>query len=667
MKHLALLLLSLISLHATAQDPWTVRAIAIDTAHYYGATVANGMLGITSSTTPLHTGAVILYGAYDGDPHSTIPRLFDNVHCFDLDLAIDGVPCDLHHIADRRQELDMRQATFRDHFTLPGKATIDSRTMALRQMPYAALVVVTVTPQHDLTLSVTNRHTIPAGLVGVEGRYRMMKKKRANLYLLSTDARSPWAQRGITATSSFLFPTKDYPDVTTDSMSTVWSADSKTAMRFTVRLRKDVAYTFALTGAVQTDNIHPDVKNEADRLAIFASLTGMATLEHDHQQAWDRLWQSDITITGDRQAQQDVHAMLYQLYSAIRDGSRRSIPPAGLTALTYNGHIFWDAEIWMYPALLVLHPELARQMIDYRIDRLSAARRNAFAHGYQGAMIPWESADSGLEDTPSWATTGTNEHHITGCVALAAWQYFCVSRDTLWLRDEAWPLLRETADFWVSRMQQDSTGHWHIRNVVCADEYAANVDDDAFTNAVAMENLRIACKAARLLGRPARRAWQERKDALPILTMANGVTAEYAGYSGQTIKQADVTLLSYPLKAITDPKQTLRNLDYYNGKTGGKEAPAMTEAISALLYSRLGHAREAGDYFRKAYVTHLCPPFRTMAECQGGTNPYFLTGAGGILQAVIMGFAGYDITDEGLRRLPATVLPEGWKSVTVKR
>ena len=87
MKHLALLLLSLISLHATAQDPWTVRAIAIDTAHYYGATVANGMLGITSSTTPLHTGAVILYGAYDGDPHSTIPRLFDNVHCFDLDLA----------------------------------------------------------------------------------------------------------------------------------------------------------------------------------------------------------------------------------------------------------------------------------------------------------------------------------------------------------------------------------------------------------------------------------------------------------------------------------------------------------------------------------------------------------------------------------------------------
>lgn len=168
MKHLALILLSLISLHATAQDPWTVRATAIDTAHYYGATVANGMLGITSSTTPLHTGAVILYGAYDGDPHSTIPRLFDNVHCFDLDLAIDGVPCDLHHIADRRQELDMRQATFRDHFTLPGKATIDSRTMALRQMPYAALVVVTVTPQHDLTLSVTNRHTIPAGLVGVE-------------------------------------------------------------------------------------------------------------------------------------------------------------------------------------------------------------------------------------------------------------------------------------------------------------------------------------------------------------------------------------------------------------------------------------------------------------------------------------------------------------------
>ena len=110
----------------------------------------------------------------------------------------------------------------------------------------------------------------------------------------------------------------------------------------------------------------------------------------------------------------------------------------------------------------------------------------------------------------------------------------------------------------------------------------------------------------------------------------------------------------------------LRNLEYYHEKIGGKEAPAMTEAISALLYSRLGKGREAGRDFRKGYMTHLCPPFRSMAECQGGTNPYFLTGAGGLLQTVIMGFAGYDITDDGLRQLHGTALPEGWKAVKVK-
>lgn len=658
MKHLALFLtLSFFALQARAQDPWRLRAEAIDTANYYGATVANGMLGIMSSPTPLHCATTILYGAYDGDTRSAIPRLFDNIHFLDLDLVIDGQPCDRQHITGHRQELDMRQAQFREHFVINGKATVDSRTMALRQMPFAALTIVTVMPQRDLVLTVANRHRVPAGILGATGRYRMMKKKRANLYLLATDARSALGRHGITATSSFLFPTKDYPTVTTDSAS---------MMTFSVRLRKGEAYTFGLTGAVQTTATHPDAANEADRLAIFASLTGMATLERDHLLAWDRLWQSDITITGDAQAQQDVHGMLYQLYSAIRDGSRLSIPPAGLTALTYNGHIFWDAEIWMYPALLVLHPELARQMISYRIDRLRAAQRNAFAHGYSGAMMPWESADSGLEDTPSWATTGTNEHHITGCVAMAAWQYFCVTRDTLWLRDEAWPLLRETADFWISRMQQDSTGQWHIRNVVCADEYAANVDDNAFTNAIAMENLRITTKAARLLGMPVKAAWQQRQQALPILTMANGVTAEYEGYDGQTIKQADVTLLSYPLKTITEPQQMLRNLEYYHEKIGGKEAPAMTEAISALLYSRLGKGREAGRDFRKGYMTHLCPPFRSMAECQGGTNPYFLTGAGGLLQTVIMGFAGYDITDDGLRQLHGTALPEGWKAVKVK-
>ena len=95
----------------------------------------------------------------------------------------------------------------------------------------------------------------------------------------------------------------------------------------------------------------------------------------------------------------------------------------------YNGHIFWDSEIWMYPALLVLRPCLARQMLDYRTDGLDAARRRAYAHGYRGAMFPWEGDDRGEEATPTFALTGPLEHHITADIAIASWNYYCVTQD----------------------------------------------------------------------------------------------------------------------------------------------------------------------------------------------------------------------------------------------
>ena len=91
----------------------------------------------------------------------------------------------------------------------------------------------------------------------------------------------------------------------------------------------------------------------------------------------------------------------------------------------------------------------------------------------------------------------------------------------------------------------------------------------------------------------------------------------------------------------------------------------MTQAIFALLYSRLGNAKKAYDYFKYSYQPNLLQPFNVLAETQGGTNPYFLTGAGGILQSVIFGFAGLDITDQGIKTIQ-TVIPDVWDRVIVK-
>ncbi len=207
-------------------------------------------------------------------------------------------------------------------------------------------------------------------------------------------------------------------------------------------------------------------------------------------------------------------------------------------------------------------------------------------------------------------------------------------------------------------------GKYEIKNVVAADEWAENVDNNAFTNAAAIANLQAAIKAAEILGEKADADWANVAQNIPVLNMKNGVTQEHASYAGEGIKQADVNLLAYPLKHITGEEQIKKDLEYYGTRIPDEGTPAMTQAIFALLYSRLGNGEKAYTWFKDAYVPNLLPPFRVIAETKGGTNPYFATGAGGILQSVLMGFGGLDITPAGITQIKST-LPPSWKKLTL--
>ena len=144
----------------------------------------------------------------------------------------------------------------------------------------------------------------------------------------------------------------------------------------------------------------------------------------------------------------------------------------------------------------------------------------------------------------------------------------------------------------------------------------------------------------------------------------DGITGEHSTYKGEGIKQADVNLLAYPLKEITDTKQIKKDLDYYSARVPDEGTPAMTQAIFTLLYARIGDSEKAFHFFKDAYVPNLNPPFNVIAETKGGTNPYFATGAGGILQSILNGFGGLEITPSGIMQLK-TGVPKNWKSLTI--
>lgn len=619
------------------------------------------MIGIVSSPEPLKVKDVVLAGAYDLYGRGRVSNFLRSFNLLNMRLEIDGRVVDAKTISNFQQELDMKEAKFSASFDYMDKATVRYSYYSLRHLPYTVLMDVVVSAKKDITLQGSSIMEAPDALRDVENYYNEIDRPHIVISLLSSSAKSPTGKLLMCASNSFLFsePHGQEPKV----IHEMWD-NNMHLMKFSRKMKAGESYAYSVVGSSVTSAHHTDPLNEAERLTIYAKLEGRERLLQFHQKAWNELWQSDIIIEGDDQSQQDVHSMLYHLYSFVREGTALSPSPMGLSGLGYNGHVFWDTELWMYPALLVMQPGLAKSMMEYRYQRLEAAKRNAFSKGFKGAMFPWESAESGAEETPVWALSGPFEHHITADVAIAAWNYFLVTQDKEWLKEKGWPILKETADFWTSRVERNGPGQYDIKNVVAADEWAENVDNNAFTNAAAKANLQFATQAAKILGMVPNADWMVVANNIPILKMNDGVTREHATYKGEGIKQADVNLLAYPLKEITNKDQIKKDLTYYESRVPDEGTPAMTQAVFTTLYARLGDGEKAYHWFKDAYVPNLNPPFRVIAETKGGTNPYFATGAGGILQAVIMGFGGIDITPMGLQQLK-TSLPKNWKSLTL--
>jgi trehalose/maltose hydrolase-like predicted phosphorylase len=658
-KLCAIFILMSLVFRSNSQDPWILKTDTVNPINYYGETVANGMVGIVSSPEPLKIKDVVLAGAYDLYGRGRVSNFLKSFNLLNMRLEIDGVSIGAANVSGMKQQLDMRYASFTTSFNHSDKAVVSYTYYALRQLPYTVLMDVEVTAKKDINITSASVMEAPDALKDVQNYYNEIDRPHVVLSLLTSSAKSPTGKLTMCASNTFLFtePHGQEPRV----IHEMWD-NNMHLVKFSKKIKAGETYKFSIAGSSITSAHHDDPLNEAERLTIYAKLEGRDRLLQFHKKAWDELWESDIVIEGDAQSQQDVHSMLYHLYSFSREGASYSPSPMGLSGLGYNGHVFWDTELWMFPSVLIMHPEIAKSMIEYRYERLEAAKRNAFGKGFKGAMFPWESAGTGVEETPVWALSGPFEHHITACVAIAAWNYYCVTQDKTWLREKGWPILSATADFWASRVERNGPGRYDINNVVAADEWAENVNNNAFTNAAAKANLKYATEAAKILGLSANPDWMNVASNIPILKFEDGVTKEHESYKGEQIKQADVNLLSYPLHEITNVNDIKKDLEYYEPRVGA--GPAMTHAIFTILYSRLGDGDKALKAFQNGYKPNQLQPFGVIAEVANGTNPYFATGAGGLIQAMINGFGGLEITPKGITQVKSK-LPSRWKSLRI--
>eukprot|EP00826_Nyctotherus_ovalis_P061769 TRINITY_DN8827_c0_g1_i2.p1 TRINITY_DN8827_c0_g1~~TRINITY_DN8827_c0_g1_i2.p1 ORF type:complete len:354 (+),score=48.42 TRINITY_DN8827_c0_g1_i2:495-1556(+) len=203
---------------------------------------------------------------------------------------------------------------------------------------------------------------------------------------------------------------------------------------------------------------HTMITEETDTAKVLQEYeqylnTKSEVLMSTHMANWKNLRQTaaKIKVEGYTELTRTVNSSVYELLISLREDVYWSSSPGGLTTNSYNGHVFWDFETWMYPVYLVMHPILAKNGLQYRLNHLPGARKKAADNKYLGAMWPWESSYSGDEMTPRFAKTGQMEHHISGDIVFAARQYDYLHRNAEVRKNLLCPLAIETAIYWASR------------------------------------------------------------------------------------------------------------------------------------------------------------------------------------------------------------------------
>jgi protein-glucosylgalactosylhydroxylysine glucosidase len=440
-----------------------------------------------------------------------------------------------------------------------------------------------------------------------------------------------------------------------------------------VAVEKGRTYTFTKYVALSRQDWGGDALQTL-ALARTARRSGFTELLAAHVQAWHELWKSDILVDGNASVQQAVHSDLYYLLSNSTVGTAWPMGACGLTP-NYAGHAFWDSDSWVFPALLLLHPERAKPIVMFRHRTMQRARERAIQYGVKGTMYPWESdPETGVDHTPHFAYGVYREIHVNADIAIAQWQYYLASADRAWLRDYGWPVIREIAQFWVSRVEYNKVEHrYEIHHVTSPDEAYDDVSNDSFTNAAARKALDIAIAAAQEVGAQPDPRWTEisRHMYIPFsqteqrhLDFDTTVPHDKVTWMGSSL-----SWLAYPNLDLPMSPEVRRNdlaFQLNELKVHGDDPNEMMMVMLAVHAAELGEGDVAGQWIARNLVGFIKPPFNVRSETAANNAGYILSTSAGFLQSFIYGFTGLRIDAKGLTEAFPPVLPDAWKSLTLK-
>ncbi len=451
----------------------------------------------------------------------------------------------------------------------------------------------------------------------------------------------------------------------------------------------------------------------AVRDQVWAALSGARQSKWDglvaDQRAFlDEFWaRSDVEVDGDTEVQQAVRFALFHVLQASVRGENRLIAAKGLTGPGYDGHAFWDTEIFVLPLLNVTAPDAVASALRWRHRTMPLAKERAAQLGLAGAAFPWRTI-AGQECSGYWPA-GTAAFHVNADIADAVVRYVDATGDEAFERGPGIELLVETARLWRSLGHHDPQGRFHIDGVTGPDEYSAIADDNVYTNEMAKRNLRAAADAADRHADRARElgvdveetaGWRDAAkdmhipfdETLGVHPQAEDFTRYQAWdwdrttpdkyplllhytyfdlYRKQVVKQADLVLAMFMCSDSFTAEQKARNFDYYEAIT--VRDSSLSASTQSILAAEVGHLDLAYDYLGEAALMDL----RDLEDnTRDGVHMASLAGA---WLALVCGFGGLRRVEgmisftprlpQGLTRLAFTVMSKGTRlrvEVTMK-
>ncbi|WP_018753475.1 glycosyl hydrolase family 65 protein [Paenibacillus sanguinis] len=481
-----------------------------------------------------------------------------------------------------------------------------------------------------------------------------------------------------------------------------------------------VKYVSVVAGSVGgTGEVQPSSVQAAVSSIREAQQLGYDRLYQEHAEQWERKWSaSDIVIEGDEEAQLALRYSMYQLHIIAPDRSEKvSIPARGLSGQVYKGAVFWDTEMFMLPFFLYTRPEVARNLLMYRVHTLDGARRKAAEYGYEGAFYAWESQETGddactlfnvndvFTGRPMRTFFRDKQVHISADVACGIWQYYVFTGDESILLDGGAEVVWECARFFYSYAYfNPSKQQYEILDVTGPDEYHERVNNNAFTNRLVKETLRIAIDVMALLQKHDSRTYdrllaegsirpehiQDMHDGLyvPQPDPASGIIEQFDGYftledvalpelkarminpheylgggnglatTTQILKQADVVLMLHLYKDEYAQAIKQANWEFYEPRT--EHGSSLSSCVYALVAADIGSPDWAYPYFLKTATIDLTGESKQYVGDLyiGGTHT---AANGGAWMAAVLGFAG--LRYDGVKATLKPALPSAWQAV----